>query len=115
MKLTNKLVFALSVFVIGLSLLLTACKKENSSSNNPQAKKLSVYLTDDPCQFDSVLIDIRYVEVKIDTNAAHMNDDHYGDADDDHDDDHHHHDQFGQWDTLTIQPGVYNIMHLATE
>lgn len=112
MKLTNKLVLVLSVFVIGLSLLLTACKKENSSSNSPQAKKLSVYLTDDPCQFDSVLIDIRYVEVKIDTNTAHMNDDHYGDADDDHDDDHHHHDQFGQWDTLTIQSGVYNIMNL---
>jgi hypothetical protein len=113
MKSKNKLVLVLGILAFGLVLFITACKKEtSSSSSNTNAKKLSVYLTDDPCRFDSVLIDIRYVEVKIDTSTAHMNDDHYGDTDDDHDDDHQHSDQFGKWDTLTIQPGVYSIMNL---
>ena len=50
------------------------------------------------------------MEVKIDTSAAHMNDDHYGDDDENGDDDHEHSDRYGKWDTLTIRPGVYNVM-----
>ncbi|HET7118450.1 MAG TPA: DUF4382 domain-containing protein, partial [Hanamia sp.] len=61
---------------------------------------------------DSANIDIRYVEVKIDTSARHIDDDKYGDNDVDEDDDHLHSDQYGKWDTLTINPGVYNISSL---
>ena len=103
-----------AIFIISLSLLITACQKQSTgtTSSNTAAKNLSVYLTDDPCQYDSVFIDIRFVEVKIDTSTEHMNDDHYGDNDDDRDDDHQHHDRYGKWDTLTIRPGVYNILRL---
>lgn len=88
-------------------------KKETSSVNNPNsAKQLSLYLTDDPCQFDSVFIDIRTVEVKIDTSKEHMEDDHFGDNDDDKENDHKGHDKFGKWDTLTFNVGIYNVLRL---
>ena len=95
----------------GAAILLTACQKENSTAQSQTSKQLSVYLTDDPCQYDSVFIDIRYVEVKVDT-SEHMNDDDYGDHDDDGDDDHSNHDRFGKWDTLAIHPGLYNVLKL---
>jgi len=110
MKLKRNLFFAFAIVSVSCALLITACQKENSDSNSTAAKKLSVYLTDDPCNFDSVFIDIRYVEVKIDTSTAHMNDDHYGDDDDNGDDDHEHSDRYGKWDTLSIRPGVYDVM-----
>ncbi|HEY6956655.1 MAG TPA: DUF4382 domain-containing protein [Flavisolibacter sp.] len=110
MKLKTRLVLTSAIASLCLVLFITACKKETSSSSGTNAKRLSVFLTDDPCNFDSVLIDIRYVEVKIDTSSAHMNDDHYGDDDDNGDDDHEHSDRYGKWDTLTIRQGVYNVM-----
>jgi Domain of unknown function (DUF4382) len=87
------------------------CKK-SSVDTNTKIKKLSVWLTDDPSQYDSVLVDIRFVEVKVDSGKQHEDDDQFGDDDADHDDDHHGHDQYGKWDTLSIQPGVYNILAL---
>lgn len=86
-----------------------SCKK---SQVNTQDKKISVFLTDDPSQYDSVLVDIRYLEVKIDANKEHQEDDHFADNDADNDDDHLDHDQFGKWDTLSIHPGIYNLMTL---
>jgi hypothetical protein len=62
--------------------------------------------------YDTVLIDIKYVEVKVDTNSMHKHDDHFGDNDNDRDDDHRGGDQFGQWDTLSFAPGIYNISSL---
>jgi hypothetical protein len=113
MKSTKKLFFGLSILAVSLSLIISSCQKQATGVNNPaNAKQLSLYLTDAPCQYDSVFIDIRYVEVKIDTSAGHMNDDHFGDDDNDMDDDHQHHDQYGKWDTLAISPGIYNILKL---
>lgn len=111
MKPKRKLALVSAIVALGMALFITACKKETSSSSSEtNAKRLSVFLTDDPCNFDSVLIDIRYVEVKIDTSTAHMNDDRYGDDDDNGDDDHQHSDRYGKWDTLAIRSGVYNVM-----
>ena len=102
------------LFILAVTLIVASCQKQAATNSAPTtgARQLSVYLTDDPCQYDSVFIDIRYVEVKIDTSTQHMNDDQYGDNDNDSDDDHQHHDQYGKWDTLTIRPGVYNILRL---
>lgn len=100
------------MIVILSALIVTACKKESSSTSLAGTQKLSVYLTDDPSQYDSVFIDIKYVEVKIDTSESHKHNDQFGDNDNDRDDDHHDRDQFGKWDTLSFTPGIYNISKL---
>lgn len=100
----------LAIFVLAIS-LFTACKKDVSPADTSNSKNLSIYLTDDPCIYDSVFVDIAFVEVKIDTSQD-MDDDHHGDDDHDGDDDHQHHDDYGVWDTLSITPGVYNIAAL---
>ncbi len=108
----KRIITCFAVLVSATIFFLTSCKKEASLSPGQGSKKLSVYLTDDPCQYDSVLIDIRYVEIKLDTSREHMDDDNFGDNDDDGNDDHEHHDSFGYWDTLSITAGVYNVMKL---
>jgi len=113
MKLTRKVSFGLGILALCLSLTITSCQKDTVNVSSPQSpKQLSLYLTDDPCRYDSVFIDILSVEVKVDTVKEHMSDDHFGDNDNDGDDDHHTHDEFGKWDTLSITPGVYNILAL---
>ena len=113
MKRRNKFFYAISVLLLGLTIFFTACQKNYSGSDNSSnPRQLAVYLTDDPCNYDSVFVDIKFVEVKIDTSKEHMDDDHHGDNDDDGDDDHQHQDTFGRWDTLRINPGIYNILKL---
>ena len=93
---------------------IISCQKETSSSNTVPAGKqhVQVYLNDDPVpNLLKVLVDIRYIEVKVDTGTMHHDDDYYNN-DHDSDNDHHDHDQYGKWDTLTIRPGVYNILRL---
>ncbi len=115
MKLTRKVFLGFSMLLITMSLIISACQKQavNTPANGViKARQLSLYLTDDPCNYDSTFIDIRYVEVKVDTSTRTMHDDEHGDNDQDGDDDHQHHDQYGIWDTLAVNPGVYNIIKL---
>lgn len=109
MKMNKKLFSRWSLTIAIVILSLSACQKEVSHVVGP-TQKINVYLTDDPCQYDSVFIDIRYVEVKIDTALFHN--DEQGEHDNDDDDDNTVRDQYGRWDTLTIVPGIYNIMNL---
>ena len=112
MKFNKKLLRTLSVISFLFAVFITACKKEDSSAISASSQRLSLYLTDDPSPYDSVLIDIKYVEVKVDTSDHHKRDDHFGDNDNDRDDDHKGRDEFGQWDTLQITPGMYNVSKL---
>lgn len=113
MKLNNRLFRTLTLMAFLSGLIFTACKKDLSNSSSPAGtQKLSLYLTDDPAVYDSVFIDVKYVEVKLDTSEAHKNDDHFGDNDNDNENDHHGQDNFGKWDTLTITPGIYNVSKL---
>jgi hypothetical protein len=112
MKISRKTILGSGAIIALLSLLFFACKKnETTIANSSSPRQVALYLTDDPCQYDSVFIDIKYVEIKIDT-SQHMNDDNYGDNEDSQSEDHHHQDEYGYWDTLTIRPGVYNILKL---
>ena len=112
MKIRRKTFMGSGAMLAFLSLLFFACKKNVTPvASSSSARQVGLYLTDDPCQYDSVFIDIKYVEIKLDT-SQHMNDDHYGDNENDHMEDHHHQDQYGFWDTLTIRPGVYDILKL---
>ncbi len=81
-------------------------------------QQVTVSLNDDPLpNLTSVIIDVRYVEVKVDTGKIHHDDDYY---DDDHEgddprdegDEDHHGDHFGKWDTLSIKPGLYDLLKL---
>jgi len=100
-----------------LLLLIFSCSKNNSSGSNPNIppgkSQLAIYMMDDPIQFTKVLVDIRQVQVLIDT----------ADKQDDNDRD----DQWGDsycgwhrskedrsviWDTLSITPGVYDLLQL---
>lgn len=113
MKITRKTILGFGLMLTTLSLLIFACQKSVTPINNDSvARNVAVYLTDDPCQYDSVFIDIRYVEIKIDTSSQHRDDDQFEDNEDDHKEDGKHHDQNGFWDTLNIRPGVYNILKL---
>lgn len=122
--LTTKLFFA-SLF--SLVFFLAACKKENSIETPPGSQNLSVFLTDNPALFDKVLIDIRQLEVCIDTSDHSStgsdddkDDDNSGrggsndddDDDDDKNDDNSNDDHSCNWQNINIRTGVYDLLTL---
>lgn len=85
----------LAVSGLMLTIAFISCNKDTSINSNtvsyavpPGKNELQIMMTDDPSIiYDSIFIDIRRVEVKIETaNGAE------------------------HWDTLTIRAGVYNIL-----
>jgi hypothetical protein len=96
-----------------------ACNKENmnatgatnTTSNANGAQAFNIYLTDGPIWNDTVNLDIKLVEAKLDT-SMHKGDDHFGDNDADSLNDLKHNDQFGHWDTLNFTPNIYNVAAL---
>ena len=111
MKLFRNFYLSIIAVIFTSAIIVTGCKKDNYTDTISN-QKLSLFLTDDPGRFDSVYIDIKYVEVKTDTSIMHCKDDHFGDHDNDRDDDHQNRDQFGKWDTLGITTGIYNVSRL---
>ena len=103
-----KLILGIQIVVLSM-----ACNKSNSDTlaNSANGQQLKVYLTDAPVKADTVYLDIRYVEVKLDT-SSHKDDDHFGDHDIDSLNNHSHRDQYGHWDTLKFTPNIYNIAAL---
>ena len=96
-----------------IMLAFFACSKDDSIKNDdpalPEGKQqVKLFLTDDPALFDKVLIDIKSVQVLVDTCDKSKDDD---------DDDHGHHDnddsiKCANWQTLNITPGVYDLLTL---
>ncbi len=112
MKTNNKWLVAASGIAMA-SIFFIACNKENSSNNSttPGKSQLSVYMMDDPAAFTKVLIDIKQIAVRIDTAASHS------DPDDTlrqwHDDYRGcHNGNSAIWDTLSITPGIYDLLKL---
>lgn len=105
--LKNVLPFA-AVFV--LLMMAVSCQKEFGRGNGPE--QISVFLTDGPADFSAVNIEVKYVEVKVDTVDARRHDDRACDRDDDDDDHRFRRDEFGKWDTLAYNPGVYDLLAL---
>ena len=62
MKFNKKLLRTFSLILFLFAVLITACKKDDSAAMPAANQRLSLYLTDDPSPYDSVLIDIKYVE-----------------------------------------------------
>lgn len=109
-----KVHFLFLALIISSALIFSACSKDYSD-NGSQQEQLAVYLTDHPADFDKVLVQINVVEVKLDT-SSHKDDDSWGDRNgsrDLDDDDHNRgHDEYGQWDTLRVTPGSYDLLTL---
>jgi hypothetical protein len=108
----KKLAFIVAIMVV----VVYACQKENLTdlalSKTTATTPVKVYLTDGPLRLDTVNLDVKFVEAKVDTNKAHKMDDHFGDNDKDSLNDGKKNDDFGYWDTLAVTPGVYNIAAL---
>jgi hypothetical protein len=81
---------------LGATILFYSCQKENSGNNNMTAggnkpHSVAIYLTDDQTPvFDSIFIDIRKLEVKVEDDTL-GND---------------------GWVSVNMHPGVYNILRL---
>jgi hypothetical protein len=99
--------------------IFNSCKKDVSVSTNVSGSRqqhVSLYLTDSPSDyFAKVFIEIDSVSVLVDTCARDSSGSRYGD----HDCDHHNNwgvryagDSCNIWETLTFQPGVYNLLAL---
>jgi hypothetical protein len=99
---------ALGFLLTSTMLVLLACQKEiaNESKGVAPTQQLSIFLTDDPALFDSVVVDIQSVKVKLDTCSSNDDDD---DNNMNHDDDD---DSCYVWYTLNIQPGKYDLLRL---
>lgn len=111
---TTKLFIWILVLFVPATLFFASCQKDVSGNKNkvPAGKQsVIILMNDDPATYQKVLIDIQLVEVKIDTGVSRHEDSYY-DRDDDNDDDHHGHDSYGQWDTLNVKPGVYDLLTL---
>ena len=77
----NLLLFALTISAL---MLVTGCDKSESSDQNAL---LEVRLTDAPAAYEEVLIDVQDVQIHVSAN----------DAD-------------GEWQSLTVNKGVYNLL-----
>ena len=86
----------------------------NNSTSIPQGQqRISIRLSDNPVNFDAVNVDIQSVAVQVipDSCLGHHHDDNDDDGCDDRD---HDRDALCTvWDTLDINPGVYNLLDLA--
>jgi hypothetical protein len=103
-----------------LAFVFHACQKDNSASMTPGAgqQRLSVYFADDPGYFDNVFLDIRNVEVLVDTCTTTKDNDDDDRWDNDYErcgwwEDHHgNKNDCDVWDSLGIRPGVYDVLSL---
>ena len=115
--------FGFAMAALAALAMMEACKKDNSASTAPipaNQQKVSLYLSDDPGFFDQVLLDIRKVEVLVDTCGG-TDDESWSDRDRcwwDEDRDHNDHDRGSKpdtcqvWDSLGVNPGVYDLLTL---
>ena len=114
MKHYSNLIFTTSLVFI-LIVIYSSCRKEASSSSSvPQGQqRVSIRLSDNGVKFDAVNVDIQSVAVQVipDSciNKYHDDEDHDGNNDHDHDSA----SRCASWDTLSINPGVYNLLDLA--
>jgi hypothetical protein len=117
---TGKMIFIGAFLAIAVAAIVVSCKKDVSSELlAPKGKQaVQVYLNDDPVQnLYKLLVDIQTIEVKVDTGKVKHDDSYYDndhEGDDEHDGDNEHGDsnKYGKWDTLSITPGVYDLLQL---
>jgi major membrane immunogen (membrane-anchored lipoprotein) len=102
---TKHLFLGAGVAALTAAVMLAACSKDKSSSDQPVPagkQAVSLYLTDDPGYFDHVYVDIQSVEVLVDTckNSSFGQD--RGNS----------RDSCKTWENLQINAGVYDLLTL---
>ncbi|HVW99190.1 MAG TPA: DUF4382 domain-containing protein [Candidatus Babeliaceae bacterium] len=116
MKTQRLLVLLAAIFLMILSMIFSACRKDavTGNANIPPGKTmLSVHLLDAPADFQKVLIDIQGIRVKVDTcNRTQWNYNWMWDREHGCDSWHDYKDTCDVWDTLNINPGVYDLLTL---
>lgn len=114
MKTKFRILGALMAMVI-VAIFYFSCRKESSANLPAGMQHVSIYLTDGPSLFDHVWVDIRSVSVWVDTCAAihHDEGDDDGDHEGDHEGDDDERDSCLVWDSLSIRPGVYDLLTLT--
>ncbi|MFT3980033.1 MAG: DUF4382 domain-containing protein [Ferruginibacter sp.] len=115
MKKNTRAFLLLALLLPILILFFNACQKETSGLQSaPEGQsRMNIYISDGPTDYEHVYLDIQSIAVKIDTCSRNRHDDdddhHENGCDDDHDQMNSHCDY---WDTLNINPGVYDLMTL---
>jgi hypothetical protein len=107
---TIKISFIAASLFAALMLIFSACTKNGINSSTDG--KVAVYLTDGPGEFDAVFIDIQKVEVKIDDDVLHKNDDDRCKDDDDRDDHQKSKDDYGEWVNISFTPAIIDVLSL---
>jgi hypothetical protein len=111
----TKQLFLSAMLVIAAGVFFTSCKKSESAEMPADKQKLTLYLTDGPGFFDRVLVDIKSVQVLVDTTKDTRRNDTcnwdrlganigFGGA--------IRRDSGLVWTSLNINPGVYDILNL---
>jgi hypothetical protein len=98
-----------------LAAVVTGCSRSVAHDIQPNpttpVRNVNLYLTDAPADFQHVYFDIQKIEVKVDLDQTHANDDSFGDNDEDYDDTEEV-DQFGRWVTLNVAPQQLDVLAL---
>jgi hypothetical protein len=92
-------ILSLSAIAFLFTVLVYSCSKDSMGSATVPAgqQDVSLYLTDAPGFFDKVLVDIRSVQVLVDTCSSRRN---------------NFHDTCNVWEPLNITPGIYDLLTL---
>ncbi|MBN8720842.1 protein of unknown function [Hydrobacter penzbergensis] len=104
-----------ALMAIAAAITVTACKKSDSAQAPAGSQQnLTLYLTDGPGFFDSVLVDIKSVKVLVDTsrNTRMHDDDDWDDVGDREGRNPRAKDSSLVWQNLNISAGIYDILHL---
>jgi hypothetical protein len=110
----SRLMGAFSTLLM-LAAVVTGCSRSVAHDIQPNPttplRNVNLYLTDAPADFQHVYFDIQKIEVKVDLDQTHVNDDSFGDNDEDYDDTEEV-DQFGRWVTLNVAPQQLDMLAL---
>jgi hypothetical protein len=104
-----------ALMVVAAAITITACKKSDSAQAPAGSQQhLTLYLTDGPGFFDSVLVDIKSVKVLVDTsaNTRRHDDNDWDDVGDREGRNPRRGDSSLVWQNLNIAAGIYDILHL---
>lgn len=105
-----KQLFFTAMVAVSVAMSLIACKKNDSVQAPAGQQNLTLYLTDGPGFFDKVLIDIRSVQVLVDTGKnTRRNDTSNWDRIGSHKG---FKDSSLVWQNLNVKAGIYDILNL---